>query len=607
MSTADPERQGLYYYYEREREYLLNAGADFSRRYPKIARRLTLDAPTQLDPNIERLIESFAFLTARIQRNYDSEFPEAAQGLLSLIQPHLVSPLPSACVVEFQPDPLRITGSEMPVVEPGTAVSAHSTVGVDVSFTTSWATPLLPLGIREVSVDTAEAWNAVRLPSDVASVVRITFDAKVARSLGSLNIKILRLFFDLSTSVYHSFVESVESSCLGAFFIGDIAEQPIFMPRSSVSNPGFEVENTLLPPIRNSLPHTRGLYEWAAYREKFSFLDIKDLPLHAASREFTLLILLGKEITPAGRITKQTVRLNCTPAVNLFVRSAEPVTWRHTTYEERMRPVQMEDRAAEIHTVMSVSTVDSRGIVRPVQPYFAFRSSIAEQSESGLYWYSSRRDSIRKGVLGTDVFLSLVDTNFQPGQAADETVFAKLLCTNRDMASEVPAGALLVPESPLPVLLASAVTKPTRAARRVVGGEGLWKAVGHVYAHRLSMASDAQALESLKESISLYCSLVDDRYAASHIPAIASMSTRRITRPISTEAWRGMVTGTEVTLTVDETLLVEGSAIILGGVLNNYFALRAATNSFTQLRLRSLQRQGEWMVWPPRAGMRPLL
>src|SRR5205809_901704 len=78
-------------YYHGELTYLRRMGAIFAERYPKLAGRLELSPHDCADPHIERLLESFAFLTARIQRRLDGEFPEFTSALLGVLYPHLLN------------------------------------------------------------------------------------------------------------------------------------------------------------------------------------------------------------------------------------------------------------------------------------------------------------------------------------------------------------------------------------------------------------------------------------------------------------------------------------------------------------------------------------
>ena len=92
-------------YYERELEYLRRAGADFSQRYPKVASRLGLEANKCDDPHVERLLEGFAFLAARVHLRLDDDYPELCESLLNVVHPNYVRPIPSMSIVEFELDP----------------------------------------------------------------------------------------------------------------------------------------------------------------------------------------------------------------------------------------------------------------------------------------------------------------------------------------------------------------------------------------------------------------------------------------------------------------------------------------------------------------------
>src|SRR5947209_1114992 len=80
-------------------------GMQFAEKNPKVAARLSLEPTKCEDPHVERLLEGFAFLAARVHLKIDDEFPEISEGLLSVVYPQLVRPIPSMSIVEFQLDP----------------------------------------------------------------------------------------------------------------------------------------------------------------------------------------------------------------------------------------------------------------------------------------------------------------------------------------------------------------------------------------------------------------------------------------------------------------------------------------------------------------------
>ena len=98
-------RDDLLLYYERELDYLRKTAVQFAEKHPKVASRLVLEPTKCEDPHVERLLEAFAFLAARVHLKIDDEFPEISEALLTVVYPQLVRPIPSMTIVEFQPDP----------------------------------------------------------------------------------------------------------------------------------------------------------------------------------------------------------------------------------------------------------------------------------------------------------------------------------------------------------------------------------------------------------------------------------------------------------------------------------------------------------------------
>ena len=94
----------LLHYYSLELQHLREMAAGFAREYPKIAARLDLKEFEVQDPYVERLLEGFSFLAARVQLRVDAEFPRFTQHLLEMVYPNYLSPLPSMAVAQFEPD-----------------------------------------------------------------------------------------------------------------------------------------------------------------------------------------------------------------------------------------------------------------------------------------------------------------------------------------------------------------------------------------------------------------------------------------------------------------------------------------------------------------------
>ena len=90
-------------YYNQELKHVRETAAEFARAYPKVAGRLGMETLSVGDPYVERLIESFAFLAARIQLKMDARFPTFTQHLLQILYPSYQAPKPSMLVAQMRP------------------------------------------------------------------------------------------------------------------------------------------------------------------------------------------------------------------------------------------------------------------------------------------------------------------------------------------------------------------------------------------------------------------------------------------------------------------------------------------------------------------------
>src|ERR1700676_3582052 len=118
-------------YYNSELRYVREMAGEFAREFPKIAGRLALDRDAKdicPDPYVERLLEGFAFLAARVQLKLDAEFPRFTQHLLDVVYPHYLAPTPSMAVVQFTPDPGGVPAEGFRIARDNIL---HSVIGPD--------------------------------------------------------------------------------------------------------------------------------------------------------------------------------------------------------------------------------------------------------------------------------------------------------------------------------------------------------------------------------------------------------------------------------------------------------------------------------------------
>ncbi|WP_207482424.1 type VI secretion system baseplate subunit TssF [Arenibaculum pallidiluteum] len=595
-------REDLLGHYERELLYLRRAGEGFSRAYPKIAGRLALGPEQAGDPHVERLIESFAFLTARLQLNLDREFPRFTDALLGILYPHLTAPIPSCAIARFSVDPDKGPLTDGYRIRRGTPVHAMAGEDLRCRFTTCSDVDLWPVALEGTSIQGADAYAFT--DGLVSSVLRIDL-AALGTPFEALSLRRLRVFIDAEPTVAAALYESMTCDVVEAIYEGEDGQAFHLRPGASAVSPaGLEPEDSLFPYPANGHPAYRLLQEYFAFPQKFLFLDLA-IP-EGALRGGRGRILLGLRKPPPARlaIRPDTLVMGCAPVVNLFNRAAEPIRLDQRKTAYLVLPDALRDRITEVYQVRSVAGIRDDGRRVPYVPLFSTEHAAAGDAQDA-FWYASREPTHRDDRVGTDTWISLVDLNFDPAQPAAETLLVQTLCTNRGLAEEVPAKAVLSMEDAAPIANVRLLYKPSLPRYRGAAGETAWRLVSQMSLNHLSLTGGQDSLRALQEILTLHA--LEDPASRVQVAALRALETRPAVHRVGQDAWRGFCRGLEVTLEVDERGFVGASPLVFGEVLARFLGLYAGINSFVQLRFRSMQRGGTWKTWSRIAGSQHVL
>lgn len=597
-----PSDEFLNYYLE-ELSYLRRMGGRFARAYPKVAGRLELQEDECPDPHVERLIESFAFLTARIQSDLDSDFVEVAAELLNVLYPHYLNPIPSLSIARFDFDPKRAkltSGFEVPR---HTSLFAHSTDNAICRMRTCYPVTLWPIDVIEAEVEKPELYDLD--PAEAAAVLRVRL-----RSHGDpfevLGVDRLRFFLNGDPLLVNTLYELLVEGAKRVMVLPVGASRTVTLDRGAVVPVGFAPDEDVLPYPRYSHSAYRLLQEYFAFPEKFHFIDVKGLAGRAAGQEMDLLFALDRRPSRL-MLAPETFSLGCTPIANLFRKTSEPLRIDHRQLEYRLVPDFRKEKTTEVHSILSVSgSSDPAETARDYAPFYSYTHTMERRGQK-TFWHARRVASEHPELRGTDVLLSFRDLDFQPARPPDEVIFAQLLCTNRGLAAELPADGQLQTDLSMPVEGIVCMKKPTRPIDPPLGGQALWRLVSHLSLNYLSLGGGENSLKSFREILGLYC-YSESPAVRQQLHGIRAMEQRRIIRRFGGEAWKGFCRGTEVELLLDESFYVGSSAFLLASVLHEFLALYASINSFTQLVIRRAGRESEvWKKWPPMAGGNPVL
>lgn len=577
-------------YYQDELTYLRQLGKEFSDAHPQIAHML---GETGTDPDVERLLEGFAFLTGRIRQRLDSELPELTHTLVGLLWPHYLRPVPSLSVVEFRP---AVSLQDVQTITAGTTVESAPVEGTRCQYRTTSDIRLYPFSIDAIALET---------PLSQPAYLRIGLTLGQQAAGASLDWGVLRFFLHgeptTINNLYLWLCRHVSAVTLRAGTriarLGPNALAPV----------GLGDPEPLWPYPSDSFTGFRLLQEYFAFPERYHFLDLIDLrPLAQleVAGKFEILIEFDERPPDDVRVKPGMLRLGCAPVANLAKLRSAPLHIDHSQSEYRLRPDVANPAHFEVFSVDHVvGWLKTTMAEREYKPFFSYEHTLGPASDSSDY-YQTRLRPATVGS-GTETYLSFAPQVVSGQMPAVETVACELTCTNRNLSEKLRPGDINWPTSESPAFAEfSNITRVTPTIAPPLEDRLLWHLISHQSLNYLSLAR----VESLRAVLSVYNfgALIDRQVARSHQLRLEGIRALRA-RPGEILRHGATYRGLEIELDMQEDRFAgDGDMFLMASVLNQFFGIYATLNSYTRLTIRGAQK-GSLYQWPPMLGSQPLL
>lgn len=618
--------------YNTELRHLREMAGEFAREYPKIAGRLALDRDAKEicpDPYVERLLEGFAWLAARVHLKLDAEFPRFTQALLETVYPDYLSPVPSMSVVRFEIDPQQPALAAGVSIPRGTALKSNLGKGerTPCVFQTAHEVNLLPLRIVEARYFTRDL-QELNLPPELGAraALRIRLQTTGNQTFDKLSLENLTFYSrgadDLAVAIYEQ-IFARKLALVVQMPSGRVGKELARLPANRVSRVGFSPEEALLPASPRGFEGYRLLREYFALPQRFLFFKLSGLASAAKqcdSDHIDLIIPFKEQETSLERrVDSSCFELFCTPAINLFSKVLDRITLSDIFYEFHVVPDRNRPTDFEIFELEAVTGYGSNaGEEQEFRPFY-----MAKDTDKGAGAYhttnrvprlltaNERQFGKKSSYAGTEVFLSLVDADSAPYRTNLRELGIRALCTNRHLPIQMAVGVGRTDFSmglSAPVNAIRCITGPTPPKPSHTEGRFFWRLVSHLSLNYLTLVDTAKGDEGaagLRDLLKLYIE-EHDQLASRQIEGLLTVKSRPVIRRVAAPGPISFARGLEITLTFDEAAFEGTGVFILGAVLEQFFAKYVSLNSFTETVVRSKQR-GEIMRWPTRMGIRQIL
>ncbi len=617
-------------HYNNELRHLREMAGEFAREFPKIAGRLSLDKDGKEicpDPYVERLLEGFAWLAARVHLKLDSEFPRFTQSLLETIYPHYLTPIPSMALVRFDPDEQEGTLASGFKVPRGTLLRGTLGKGerTACTFQTAQDVRLLPLKVLEARYYARDAVELNLPPSAQGkAAIRIRLQATAGKTFKEISLDPVT-FYIRGADEFPSLIYEQIFARGSALVIQSPAERGknlMTLPKTAIRRVGFTDNQALLPPSPRSFEGYRLLREYFAFPQRYLFIELAGfanaIKTHTGNQLDLVIVLKEQENRLEGRVDASCFELFCAPAINLFSKQLDRISLSDRFSEfhvmpDRNRPLDFE--VFQIENVTGYGTV--AGEEQEFRPFYLAKDA---DQEAGAFYTTNRVPRVltakekqfgRKSVYsGTETYLSMVDANSAPYRSDLRQLGVRALCTNRHLPIQMATGVGrtdFTMDLGAPVASIRCISGPTVPRPSMAEGRFSWRLISHLSLNYLSLLDSTgdDGATALREILKLYTE-GNERHTIKQIEGLRTVRCQPIVRRVEAPGPITFARGLEITVTFDETAFEGTGVFTLGAVLEQFFAKYVSLNSFTETVIKTQQR-GDIIRWPAMMGKRPII
>lgn len=593
-------------YYEKQLQEFAQQSREFVHKYPKIAQRLSLNQEQIDDPHIERLIQSFSLISARIDKKLADSYEIFTRSIFEVMFPQYLEPFPACTIVSFD-DASKIKQlTNTHVIPRSTALKAKSIRGVQCEYSTVTDVHLLPVTLKQVQFKT-------HATAHMQQNATLSLDFEIYSDKNSqLN--------QAKLSIYLDAISNFPLQVLDQIFRNETR----FSIRSGseiieIKNPfqlnGFDEKESILPNDQHTHQAYRLLMEYFSCPEKYNFLnlDLSFLKLFNNLKDgFELLIHFKLNLNDQvnlrnySELNTANFKLFCTPVVNLFKKQAEPQKINYKRMEYSLITDAHHPEYYQAYSIISMNMIREKSSqdqhMYPILPFFAMSHY---QNENVNFFYSLTTSKLGNNC--QELNYSVVSKQLDPQGTRSDFISIKLMCSNCDLPHESynkDQNVLTLNDSRL-ARKAVMLKRPNLPYFFAQHKQEQWRIISHLSLNTMSLIKE-NAVEHLKELLELY-NLPQSKENQIIIGSIKALAFEHTHKLIESQPFPVFVRGIKIKLGIQPDVFRGQSVYIFCQILAHVFNLKVQMNSYVDLAVYDVQSQQELYQCVQNVGGRKLL
>lgn len=638
--------------FEQELKFFHEHAREYAEEFPGVADRLGGLTENTMDPGLQALFQGSAFMAARVQLKLRSEFAEFTTALLDQLVPNYLAPIPSVLLAEATPafqDKNLAEGRSFPAGAYLDAVYVERDRRVSCRYRLSAPLRVWPLHLEAAQYFSSPApLQALGLETaaGTAAGLRLALRRRTTRleddkpgvtppgapvnqlPIDTLPVHLVGSAIDTTALYEQLFAHCTRISIRYLDSFGDA--RFLATPPGMLRQIGFDAGEALFGHDDRVFSGFSLLRDFFVFPQKFTGLRLDNLRQALAgisANAFELLFEFDSVVPRLASVVGPALfSLYAAPAANLFEMQCARIPLSRREHEHQVVPDRSRWLDYEAHRIVEVFAHYSgeRGKV-PVFPLYSLPAANIRLDDAAFYTTrrmrrretaQERRHGQRSNYVGTEMFVALREPATIDDERRVQELSIRALVSNRHLTEHLPIGEsgadfFLVDDTALPLRCIAGPTPPresivTRQRRQrgaTSSGETAWTLINLLALNHLGLTdrSPQDGAAGLKELLALFADL-SDVVTERRVRGIVGISSRPIVRRIRQANGFNAARGVEITVLFDEKAFEGTGIMLLGAVLDRFFAEYASINTFTETVIQSQQR-GIVKRWPPRSGL----
>ncbi|RKG49566.1 type VI secretion system baseplate subunit TssF [Acinetobacter cumulans] len=581
-------------YYEKQLQEFAQQSRDFSNKYPKIAQRLSLNQEQIDDPHIERLIQAFSLVAARIDKKLDDSYEVFTRSIYEVMFPQYLKPFPASSVVSFEDINKIKTLTELHFIPRSTILKAKSVRGVQCEYATSYDTAIMPISLQNIHFKTHPT---AQMHLNHNATLSFVFDI-FNKSHRLLEQQHLPIYLD---AISHFPLQVLDHIFRKGTHFSIKAGQESYDIANPFSLMGFDEADGILPLDQHTHHAYRLLMEYFCFPEKFNFLKlnlnaISHLALEHSSFELQIHFKLNlndqASIRNYSELSTANFKLFATPIINLFKKQAEPQKINHKRMDYPLVTDAHHPDYFQAYSILKMNMVREKSaqdeVMHPILPFFAMSHY---QHDQVKFFYSLKTSGLNNK--SQEMSYSIISKSLDPASTKSDFISTELLCTNRDLPYESynkDQNILTLNDSSL-ARRALMLKRPTQPFYFEQNKQEQWRIISQLSLNNMSLMK-GDSVAHIKELLELY-NLPKSKENQLIIDAIKEIDFSLAQKLVNSKPFPLFVRGVKVKISLDLEVFRGFSAYIFSQLLSHVFNLRVNLNSFVDVEIYDVHTQQE--------------